>query len=84
MTVEIRAGIPEPIFGPAVGAMEPTTSMVSSFTAPLSARVVSGTWPASRVGPAGSTNSANRQRRFITDFLLGGRPAMPQRSLEWE
>jgi hypothetical protein len=37
VTVEIRAGIPDPIPGPAVGAIELVTSMVSS----LVTRVVS-------------------------------------------
>ena len=30
VTVEMRAGIPEPMTGPAVGAIEPVTSIVSS------------------------------------------------------
>src|SRR5919112_598037 len=45
VTVEILAGMPEPITGPEVGAIELVTSMVSSsVTLELSVPVESGCW----------------------------------------
>ena len=42
VTVEIRAGIPDPMVGPAVGAMELVTSIVFNWvTRVVSVRVVS-------------------------------------------
>ena len=42
VTTEIRAGTPDPIVAPAVGAMEPTTSISWSWMAELSVFALSG------------------------------------------
>ena len=70
VTVEIRAGMPEPMAGPAVGAIEPTTSISLSVTAALSRRVESGTCAPSATGAATAAqhrNAASEGVRIIDE-----------------
>jgi hypothetical protein len=63
--VEIRAGIPEPITGPAVGAIEVVTSIVSSFVTLLeSPGVLSRCW-------ADIAGGSTRNRRSARSVVLG-------------
>src|SRR3954471_15900312 len=79
-TVEIRAGTPDPIPGPAVGAIEPVTSMVSSVVIRVVSRwVLSGSWVYAREGTSGRTRMAERKERSlaITARLKAGEGHLP-------
>ena len=71
VTVEIRAGMPEPIAGPAVGAIEPTTSISLSVTAAVSRRVESAHLRLSATGAA-TAGPSKRARTVRTGEYVGG------------
>src|SRR6476469_2234847 len=86
VTVEMRAGMPDPIVGPAVGAIEPTTSISSrcvtatvSFVAVVALAVESRAWAETAVGRASASNrkaDARERARIIGDLDGSNEPEL--------